>query len=432
MDRSKPEIDNAPIANERFFTKPIAIIFVTVLIDLIGFGIVIPVLPYYVEGEAFRATPLQLGLLVASFSIMQFIFSPIFGSLSDRYGRRPVLFLSLLGTSAGFLLVGFATTLWMVFAGRILDGITGGNISTAQAYIADVTSMKNRAKGMGLIGASFGIGFVLGPAMGGILSKFGHHVPFLFAGAMALCNALALFFFLPESLKEGVRNTAERRTNRFVELFDSLRDTRFRTVAAINFLIITGFSIMTTSFAIFTMNRFGYDAAQNGYLFAYIGILAVIIQGGIFGRLAEKFGETPLVVAGSFFLAASLVAVPYVGPQSGGLAGLLIGMAFFAVGNSIAAPALSSLASKTASEHEQGKALGVMQSGGSLARAVGPLIAGILLNNTLGQNNAISTVSDSQLQRTFWTAAAIMMAAFLTAVYFVIRGKKRSSPNRAA
>ena len=186
MTPDKPANDQAATADdEKFFTKPIAIIFVTILIDLIGFGIVIPVLPYYVEGTAFQATPFELGLLVASFSIMQFIFSPIFGSLSDRYGRRPILFLSLLGTSAGFFLVGFATTLWMVFAGRILDGITGGNISTAQAYIADVTSRKNRAKGMGLIGAAFGIGFVLGPAIGGILSKFGNHVPFLFAAVLA-------------------------------------------------------------------------------------------------------------------------------------------------------------------------------------------------------------------------------------------------------
>ncbi len=417
MNPDESSKNGVSVPDEKFFTKPIIIIFVTILIDLIGFGIVIPVLPYYVEGVSFGATPFQLGLLVASFSIMQFIFSPIFGGLSDKYGRRPVLFLSLLGTAVGFLIVGFATTLWMVFAGRILDGITGGNISTAQAYIADVTSLKNRAKGMGLVGAAFGIGFVLGPAIGGILSKFGSHVPFLFAGALAFCNAIALFFLLPESLKSGTARSV-RRMNRFAEIFDSLGDARFRTVTIINFLIITGFSIMTTSFAIYTMNRFGYDAAQNGYIFAYIGVLAVIIQGGVFSRLVERFGESTMIIAGCLMLTGSLAAVPYVGPQFGGLAGLLIGVACFAVGNSIASPALSSLASKNAGEHEQGKALGVMQSGASLARAAGPLIAGVLLNNSIAQKNTINAVSDLQLQRTFWAAAAIMLAALITSVYF--------------
>src|SRR5471030_569170 len=168
MNPEKPPEKPPGNEDEKFFTTPIIIIFVTVLIDLIGFGIVIPVLPFYATTTPFYATPFELGLVVASYSVMQFIFSPIFGSVSDKYGRRPVLFLSLLGTSVGFLIVGFATTLWMLFAGRILDGITGGNISTAQAYIADVTSRKNRAKGMGLIGAAFGLGFVLGPAIGGI------------------------------------------------------------------------------------------------------------------------------------------------------------------------------------------------------------------------------------------------------------------------
>src|SRR3954471_24885574 len=172
---------------QKFFTKPLLVIFITVLIDLIGFGIVIPVLPYYIE--SFGATPFQLGLLVASYSVMQFIFSPVLGGMSDRYGRRPVLFFSLLGTSVGFLLVGLAGALWVIFAGRILDGITGGNISTAQAYIADVTTRKDRARGMGLIGAAFGLGFVLGPAIGGVLSRWGTHVPFIFAACLALANA---------------------------------------------------------------------------------------------------------------------------------------------------------------------------------------------------------------------------------------------------
>jgi MFS transporter, DHA1 family, tetracycline resistance protein len=419
----EPEIssaEEAPATEDKFFTKPIIIIFVTVVIDLIGFGIVIPVLPYYVEGDAFKASPLMLGLLVSSFSVMQFIFSPVFGSMSDKYGRRPILFLSVLGTAAGYLILGTAVALWMVFAGRLLDGITGGNISTAQAYIADVTSRKNRAKGMGLIGAAFGIGFVLGPAIGGILSKFGNNIPFLFAAGMALCNAIAIYFFLPETVKKGA---AKRSMNRFAEVINSLRDRHFRLVTIINFLIVTGFTIMTTSFALYTLNRFGYDAAQNGYLFAYIGVLAILMQGAVFGRLAHRFGESPLVVVGSLLLAASLFAVPYVGPHSGGLAALLIGIAFFSIGNSLASPALTSLASKNAGEHEQGKALGVMQSGASLARAVGPLIAGVLLNGSIMQPASIGHIPDIALQHTFWTAASIMAAAFIASVYFGWSGK---------
>lgn len=399
--------------NEKFFTKPIAIIFVTILIDLIGFGIVIPVLPFYAINEPFNATPFQLGLVVASYSVMQFIFSPIFGSVSDKYGRRPVLFLSLLGTAAGFLIVGFATTLAMLFAGRILDGITGGNISTAQAYIADVTSRENRAKGMGLIGAAFGLGFVLGPAIGGILSKYGHSVPFFFAGGLAFANAIALYFFLPESLKKNAADATNRRVNRFAEIFESLGDPSFRTVTIIYFLVVMGFTVMTTSFSLYTMKRFGYDAEQNGYLFVYIGVLAVILQGGLFGKLSAWIGEAKLVVFGCLMLTASLFAVPFVRPEYGGLIGLLLGIALFSIGNSIASPALTSLASKNAADHDQGKALGVMQSGASLARAIGPVVAGYLLNNAIGQ------IDDYTIKATYWTAAAIMFIGFLTAIYLV-------------
>ena len=414
MNEETPADINIEEIDSKFFTKPIAIIFVTVLIDLIGFGIVIPVLPFYATTEPFNASPFQLGMIVASYSIMQFIFSPIFGSVSDKYGRRPVLFFSLLGTAAGFVIVGFATTLWMLYAGRILDGITGGNISTAQAYIADVTTRKNRAKGMGLIGAAFGIGFVLGPALGGILSKYGTHVPFLVAAVMSLANAIALYFFLPESLKKNaISGEPPRSINRFAAIFESLRQPNFRLITMIYFFVVVGFSIMTTSFTLYTIQRFDYDAAQNGWLFVYIGVLAVILQGGLFGRLSGWAGESRLVAAGCVMLTISLFAVPFVGPRTGGLIALLAGIALFSIGNSIASPALTSLASKNAADHDQGKALGVMQSGASLARAIGPIIAGVLLNNAMGQ------VDDSTIQRTYFAASGIMLVAFIIAVYFM-------------
>ncbi|NNE98225.1 MAG: MFS transporter [Pyrinomonadaceae bacterium] len=398
--------------DEKFFTKPIAIVFTTIFIDLIGFGIVIPILPFYAETEPFNATPFEIGLLFSSYSAMQFVFSPILGGLSDKYGRRPILFFSLIGSSIGYLVIGFASVLWMVFLGRIIAGVTGGNISTAQAYIADVTNRKNRAKGMGLFGAAFGLGFVFGPAIGGVLSRYGIQAPFLFAAGLTFLNAIALYFVLPESLKLEDRNKSEGRKNHFAESLEALRDSRFTILTVLYFILVTAFSIMTASFALYTMFRFGYNAEQNGYLFFYIGVLAVILQGFLFGRLANKFGESWLVVLGSFLLVIAFAAVPFVGPEFGGLPGLLIGIALFALGNSLSSPALTSLASKVASEREQGKALGVMQSAASLARAIGPLIAGVLLNN------AFNEIDDTTLFRTFWTASALMFVTFILAVYF--------------
>ncbi len=411
MNREIPEnVSNK--TTDKFFTKPLIIIYVTVFIDLVGFGIVIPALPYYVESEAFRATPFEIGLLFASYSLMQFIFSPILGSLSDKYGRRPVLFFSILGSAIGYLLIGFAATLWMVFLGRIVAGITGGNISTAQAYIADVTTRENRAKGMGIFGAMFGLGFVFGPAIGGILSRYGIGVPFIFAAVLSLVNAILLYFILPESVKKDSSDAAKISQNRFVELFESLKDAQFGTLTAIYFFLVTSFSIMTYAFVLYTIFRFDYTAEQNGYIFAFIGILAVVFQGGMFSKLAQKFGENSLMIIGCLMMTAAFFAIPFVSPGFGGLTALLTTVALLAIGNSMASPALTSLASKVSDEREQGKALGVMQSGASLARAIGPAVGGVLLNNSINQ------VDNQTILRTFWTAAAIMIVAVFIAVYF--------------
>ncbi len=420
MNHTKPpEPAQKEGESEKFFTTPLIIIFVTIFIDLIGFGMVIPILPFYASSEQFLATPFEIGLLFSIYSWMQFFFSPILGRLSDRYGRRPILFISLLGSAVGYFVIGFANTLVMVFIGRIIGGITGGNISTAQAYIADVTTKENRAKGMGLFGAAIGLGFILGPALAGVLSKYGVHVPFYFAAVLSLANAVALYFILPESRKPGAHAANEGRKGNVAEILDSLRDPRFKAIAGIYFLLVTAFSIMTYAFVLFTNFTFGYNAEQNGYLFAYVGFLAIIMQGGVFGVAAKAFGEKRLVAFGCIVLALSLFAMPFSSPAFGGLAGLLVVAGFLSFGNAFASPALASLASKYAGDHEQGKVMGVMQSGASLARAIGPMIGGVLLNN------AVNKVDRFTVFRTYWAASAIMFIAFLAALYLLRMGKEK-------
>lgn len=398
--------------------SPLLIIFITIFIDLVGFGMIIPLLPLYAEGTRFNATPSQIGLLVAAYSIMQLIFSPILGGLSDKYGRKPILFFSLVGTSISFLILGFANTLWMLFAGRILDGITGGNISTAQAYIADITTHEERAKGMGLVGAAFGLGFVFGPFIGGVLSGWGIAVPFFFAAGLTFANAGLLLFLLPETVTKDhpARNTAGE--SFLSRLSQALKNPQLSLVLLMNFLLVTAFSIMTTVFALFTKYRFGYDAQRNGYLFFFIGVVAVIIQGGLFGKLANIFGEQILLIVGSLMLVCSLAALPFVGPQMFGLIGLLVNLFFLAVGNSLIVPSISSLASKSANAREQGIALGASQSAASLARAVGPVIGGWLLYHFAAPQN----ISDHSVTVTFWVSAGIIFLAALVAVYFAKKG----------
>lgn len=404
--------EDQPPGKDKFFTGPLILIFVTIFIDLIGFGMVIPILPFYSQTEPFMASPFVIGLLVASYSWMQFFFAPVLGTLSDKYGRRPVLFVSLLGSALGYFVIGFANTLVLVFVGRIISGITGGSISTAQAYIADVTTKENRARGMGLFGAAFGLGFILGPALAGVLSKYGIQVPFYFAAVLSLLNAIAVYFILPESLKADHRMVDEPRKGSIAESLDTLRDPHFRMIAGTYFLLITAFSIMTYAFVLFTEFTFGYNAEQNGYLFAYVGGISIIMQGVVFGVAARRFGESRLAVFGCLVLTASLAMMPYSSPEAGGLLGLLAVSAFLSFGNAFATPALNSLASKNAAAHQQGRAMGVMQSGASLARALGPTIGGVLLNNT------VNKVDKFTVFRTYWTGAAIMFVAFLAALWF--------------
>ncbi|MEP7148673.1 MAG: MFS transporter [Acidobacteriota bacterium] len=413
MDNHETTKEKTPGDTDKFFTTPLILIFVIVFIDLVGFGMVIPILPIYAQTAPFFANPFEIGLVVSIYSWMQFVFSPILGRLSDRYGRRPVLFVSLLGSAVGYVVLGLANTLFLVFVGRIVSGITGGNISAAQAYIADVTTKENRAKGMALFGAAFGLGFVLGPAIGGITSKYGVHVPFFIAAVLSLVAGAAVYLVLPETRRVHTEIADAEPVGRITELLGSLRERKFGTISLTYFLLVTAFSIMTYAFVLFTAFRFNYTAEQNGYLFAFIGLTAVFGQGVLFGPLVKRFGETWLAAFGCLMMAASFVLIPFITPTFAGVAGLLGVCIMLAFANSLASPSLTTLASKVTHDHKQGSALGILQSGGSLARAIGPTIGGLLLSN------AANTIDGNTLYRTFFTAAAIMLVGFLFALYSV-------------
>ncbi len=356
----------------------LGIIFLTILIDMIGFGIVIPVLPIY--AETFHATPLQNGLLVAIFSFAQFLAAPFWGKLSDRVGRKPVLFISILGTAAGFLLMGLAGSLAMLFLARLIDGAAGGNIGTAQAYVADISTREERAKAMGLIGAAFGLGFVFGPAIGGLMSKFfGLHAPFLLAAAMALANAILVLVILPESLPKERRGRQPRAS--IFEVFQHSNGRVYAIVTAAYFCLITGFSMMTMVFALFLYHRFALDEMHTGAMLAMVGLIGAFIQGGLIGRLVKRFGEARLATAGTIVLSLSLFALPL----ATGMGTLVLYCAGIAIGNSLLMPTLTGIASRSVDQNWQGRALGLLQSAGSLARWIGPAVAGLLLSLDVGR-----------------------------------------------
>ena len=348
-------------------------IFLTVFIDILGFGIVIPVLPLY--AEHFGATTWQIGWLVGIFSLAQFFFAPVWGKISDRIGRKPVLMIGVIGTIVGYVMMGLAGSVLMLFVARLIDGIAGANIGTAQAYLADISSPETRARAMGLLGAAFGLGFVFGPALGGWAGvKFGYASPMFIAAGLAAVNFVFILLFLPES-RATLSQTRERI---FPHLWSNVDVRAYLSSLLCYFLVIAGFSMMTTIFALFLHHRFGLDALHTGYILAGIGIVGVIIQGGLIGRLVKRFGEPALALTGALFMSAGLAGLAV----SGQFFTMLIASAGVGIGNSLLMPTLASLASRSASPDWQGRALGVVQSGGSLARWAGPVVAGILLGSS--------------------------------------------------
>jgi len=303
---------------------------------------------------------------MASYSLMQFVFAPLWGRLSDRWGRRPLLLFSIAMTSVAFLMYALAPTFGWLVASRLFAGAATGNIGIAMAYVADVTRPEDRARGMGLIGAAFGMGFVLGPWMGGELSQaFGLSAPGFAAAALAAINGVVALFVLAEPPN---RVRAER-TGRFAALFQELGKPGIRRLIVIYLLVVFAFAGMESTFALLSEHRYGLTAGEVGRVFGLIGVIIAIVQGGLIGPLTRRFGERSLLVAGLASMAVGLIAMPF----APGLAGLLTACVPLAAGNALANPSMSSLLSRSARAEDQGGTLGIGQSASALGRVLGPV-----------------------------------------------------------
>ncbi|MGA8754854.1 MAG: MFS transporter [Stellaceae bacterium] len=352
------------------------ILFLIVLIDLIGFGLVIPLLPFY--AVRYGGTAPEVTWLLATYSLMQLVAAPLWGRLSDRIGRRPVLMASMAASALAYVWLGAADALWMLFAARALAGACAGNIAAAQAYIADITKPEERAHGMGMIGAAFGLGFIFGPALGGFLAgnnpaTANLETPAWVAAGLSFVALCGVLFVLRESHPHERRGLAQPQ-RRIGLILGSLRRPVLSRLIVIFFLVILAFAAMESIFALWALRQLDWGPETVGYVFAYLGLLSAIMQGGLTRRLTKRYGEEKLLLAGLVLLAIGLVIVPF----ARGLAVLGAAFAALAIGLGLVQPALNSLISRRAGDGEQGQVLGVTQSVGSLARVIGPPLAGYL------------------------------------------------------
>jgi DHA1 family tetracycline resistance protein-like MFS transporter len=356
--------------NKRLFS-----IILVVFIDLLGFSLILPLLPYY--AETFKASSTVTGILIASYALMQLIGAPILGRLSDRFGRRPVLLVSVFGTFLGFLLLGFANALWMLFASRIIDGLTGGNLSVAQAYISDVTDEKSRSKGLGMIGAAFGLGFIIGPVTGGLLSQWGYAVPAFTAAAISLINLVLIYAWLPESLTPEKRSqmTEKRPPISLGALLVAFRRPFTGSILITRFFFGLAFAIFQTIFSLYALARFNLSARDTGFVLTYVGVLAVIVQGFLVGRLTNAYREDLLITVAVVLFGFSLLGWA-LAPS---LLWVYIIMTPTAMAGGLLNTLLSSTLTKAVAPHEIGGILGLSASVESSTRIIAPILGGVLL-----------------------------------------------------
>jgi DHA1 family tetracycline resistance protein-like MFS transporter len=364
--------------------SPLIAIFLIVSVDVLGLTIILPLLPFY--AERFGASAAVVGLLISTYAFCQLIAGPMLGRMSDHMGRRPLLLVSQLGTFIGFLILAYANALWLIFLSRVIDGLTAGNLSLAQAYISDVTKPEDRAKSFALIGIAFGMGFLIGPGISGYLSQFSYQYPIFAAAALSATSILSTYFLLPSTRPHA----ADSETPRKFTVLDWGNYVRYFRQPELaprlwQFLAFTlAFSLFMSGFPLFAERRYQWQGhpfgpKEVGYIYAFLGMLGVILQGGLIGRLVKAFGELTLVRAGFFCGLVGLAALAFTYPISL----LLVVTAVSSSGTGIVRPVLTSLITQKAARTEQGVVLGLTQSLNSIAAILSPAVGGLLIDHSL-------------------------------------------------
>ena len=343
-------------------------IWTTVALDLVGFGIVVPILGRY--AERFGANGLQVGLMFASFSIAQMVFAPILGRISDKVGRKPVIVFSLIGTAVGSFVTGAAGALWVLFLGRILDGASGASVAVAQGAVADIAPPEQRARLMGMLGAAFGVGFVVGPALGGLAALGGPHVPFYLAGSIAAVNAVAAMIRLPET-KPDTSHITEK-SQRGAALSPALK--RF---ALVGFLSMLGFAGFEATFSIWGEKQFGFTEGSASIVFVFVGVTLVAVQGGLIGPLTEKLGSRKLLRVGLSLVAVGLLLLGFTTTWPM----LFVALFLLSLGQGVSGPSGGALVAELAPVERRGEAIGYQQSTAAFGRVAGPVMAGALFDH---------------------------------------------------
>ncbi len=379
-----------PTATERKILWTVAL---TLFLDLASFGIILPVLPYY--AESLNASETAVSLLATAFSLAQFAMAPVLGRLSDKYGRRPVMLISVAGSAVASLVLGFAGVLWMVFLARLVSGASKANVSTAQACVADIVPVHARSKYMGLMGAAIGMGFIFGPAIGGLLSTPQNPtLPFFVASGLSALNFLMALVWLPETRSAGERAAGEANRGPRVRLWEALSRTRGQAMGWIlssNFLFFMAFAAMEATFALYTKRRFAWGSTETGYFLTFMGANSAVVQGVLVGRLSNRLGSVGALRLGIGALAAAMLLIAFgpdiaaliEGPRQGSmgvflLSGILLSAVLLALGNGLSMPSFSTLVSIVSSRDEQGTNMGLRESTSALARVSGPVVAGLM------------------------------------------------------